>query len=575
MRPRQRVIQARALFVLGGLGAFATILAGRLVYLQVFQATALAAKASAQRTRFVDLSSVRGEIVDREGKALALSVSATSVYANPREVKQFDPKLAAEKLSPLLKIPVAELEKRLQGQSFRWLARKQDESLRKAVRELRIPGIGQVAESRREYPKGQLAATLIGFVGIDNQGLAGIEHAFDRVLKGPQTKLPIMIDAYGRELLREGSHGTVDAAVRAGSQVVLTIDENLQHFSERELAKSVEKAGALRGTVMLMEPATGNLLAFATHPTFDPNQYGKYDWQRIKNWPVTDVYEPGSTMKLFTLGMGIDLGKITPKTVIHCPPALRIDGHTVTEHAPLPSTQLSVEQILELSSNVGTTQVAFMMKSHQHRSYLTKLGFGRPSGSGITGESGGVVPNLPWRRITQSTVSFGQGVSVTPLQILTCMSAIANGGVRMAPRLIDRVQDAQGQVLERFPPKAMGRAFKTETCKQVMSMLERVVTKGTGKAAQVPGYTLGGKTGTAQRVREDGRGYSSDTVASFLGFFPADRPRFAMLVLLDRPRLDHWAASTAAPLFGKVAAEVLRYLAIQPNQVKASPAHHP
>lgn len=571
MRPRQRVIQTRALWVMGALGAFAAVLAGRLVYLQVFQSSALAAKASAQRTRYVDLSSVRGEIVDREGKALALSVAATSVYAAPREVKEFKAKEAAEKLAPLLGMTVPDLEKRLQGDRFRWLVRQKEESLRRRVLDLRIPGIGVVNESRREYPKGQLASTLIGFVGIDNQGLAGIEHAFDRVLKGPQTKLPIMIDAYGRELLREGSHGTVDAAVRAGSQVVLTIDENLQHLCERELARSVEESGALRGTVILMEPATGDLLSFATYPTFDPNKYSDYDWKRIKNWPVTDVYEPGSTMKIFTLGMGIDTGRIRPNTSFACPSVLHVEGRVVTDHDAKGGTHvLTTEQIMEVSSNVGTSLIAFKLKPHEHRAYLTKLGFGKPTGSRITGESGGVVPNLPWRKITHATVSYGQGVSVTPIQILSGMAAIANGGVRMAPRLIDRVQNAQGQVQERFPTQSMGRTFKPETCKELMAMLERVVTNGTGKEARVAGYTLGGKTGTAQRIRDDGRGYSNDVVASFVGFFPADKPRFAMLALLDQPRKVHWASSTAAPLFGRVAGGVLRHLAIQPNKVSAS-----
>lgn len=579
MSSRNSLIRHRALVVLSGMALGAVLLCGRLVYLQVFEYSKLSALAQAQRTKTVDLSAVRGEIVDCNGKELAVSVDSFSVYAMPKEAKDFDLKKTAQALAPVLGMAVPEMEKALKGENFRWLKRQQPEKVRDAVRALHLSGVGLVRESKRVYPKGQLAATLLGFVGVDNQGLAGIEHAFDKVLRGPKQKLAVQVDAYGREILREGGHDPVDTLLADGNRVVLTIDENIQHIAERELAKSVADSGAKRGAVMMMEPATGNLVAFAICPTYDPNNFSKYNWEQLKNWAVTDVYEPGSTMKIFSVSAALDHNRIKPEQKFFCPPMIKVDGRIVSDHeAPSWNRELTPFEIMEQSSNVGTTKIAFTMKPPEHRAFLEKMGFGRLTGSNITGESRGVLPKLPWRAITQATVSYGQGVSVTPLQILAAASAVGNDGVRMAPRLIDKVVTAKGELVEAFPPKSQGQVMKPETCKLMMQMLEKVVTDGTGTSAGVPGYRIAGKTGTAQKIRDDGLGYSSDVMASFLGFFPSNKPRFVMLTLLDSPRKVHWAAATAAPLFGHVAAESLRYLAITPteplNQPKKPKAEH-
>jgi cell division protein FtsI (penicillin-binding protein 3) len=574
---RPAVIRQRALWVLAGLAGATLLLSARLVYLQVFQAGHLAAMAEAQRTKTVDLSAMRGEIVDRNGKELAVSVDSYSIYVTPKDAKTmdanrksvqtFDPKSTAIALAPILDLGPPALEQMLQGTHFRWLARQKTEAIRNQVRALKLPGVGTVRESKRVYPKGQLAATLIGFVGVDNQGLAGIENAFDKVLRGPAVKLQVQVDAYGHEILREGNQEPMASALGDGNQVILTIDENLQHIAERELAASIEDSGAKRGAVLMMEPKTGNLVAFATLPTYDPNQYSKYGWDRIKNWAVTDVYEPGSTMKMFTIAAALEHKRIRLDQKFHCPPYIKVDGRTISDHeAPKWNRELTPFEIMEISSNVGTSQIAFTMKTAEHREFLQRTGFGDRTGSGITGESKGVIPPLPWRALTQATVSFGQGVSVTALQILSAASAIGNGGVRMAPRLIDRVVTPKGELLQSFPPKSQGRVFSPETVNSVMQMLEKVVATGTGVNAGVPGYRIAGKTGTAQKVRDDGRGYSNDVVASFLGFFPAKDPRFVMLTLLDSPHKVHWAAATAAPLFSKVAAETLRHLGIRPTE---------
>lgn len=566
------VIRRRARVALAAVTLLAGALVARFAYLQIWEAGSLSALANAQRTKTIDLSAVRGEILDANGRALAVSVEAYSIYAMPREAKAFDPAATARALAPALKKPASEIEKGLSGKYFRWVARKVDPALKDAVKALKLPGIGIVKETRRDYPKQELAATLIGFVGVDNQGLAGIEHAFDAVLRGPKNKLAIQVDAYGREILREGNHSPVETLLVDGNQVVLTIDENLQHIAERELALAVEQSGAKRGAVVLMEPATGNLLAFAVLPTYNPNRFGAYGWESIKNWVVTDQYEPGSTMKIFSIAAALEAGRISPDQVFVCPPSIKVSGRIVSDHDATGETRrLTPFQIMEVSSNVGTTRIAQTLSAAEHRAFLRRMGFGSLTGSGITGEVPGVLPLLPWREITHATISYGQGVTTTALQIVSAASAIGNQGVRMRPRLIDKVVSAKGETLQAFEPQVLGQVLKPETSAQVLAMLEQVVETGTGTSAGVPGYRIAGKTGTAQKVKEDGTGYSSDVIASFLGFFPAPNPQFVMLTLLDAPQKIHWASATASPLFGRVAGEVLRHRAIRPTEPKTLP----
>lgn len=573
MASRSVVLRQRALWVLGGFACVATMLAGRLFYLQVVQASELKSLAKAQRTKYVDLSAIRGEIVDRNGKALAASVEAFSVYASPRDAKRFDAKATADRLAPVLNMPRGELAKKLEGNHFRWLVRLADDRVYQKIRALKLPGVGAVRESKRIYPKGRLAATLIGFVGIDNQGLAGIEHAFDKVLRGPQQKVRVEVDAYGREIWREGGNTALDSYLSRGSQVVLTLDENLQHVAERELGKALQDSGAHRGAVIIMDPRRGDLLAFATLPTYDPNRFSQYNWKDIKNWAVTDVYEPGSTFKGFTIAAALDAGRLKSKQVIVCPEQIKIDGRVITEHdRGLGTRNLSVSEILETSSNVGTVNIAFQLHPGQHRRFLQAAGFGQKTGSGISGESVGIVPSLPWRRLTHATISFGQGISVTPLQLLAVAAAFGNEGARVAPRLIDRVVSNKGEVLQTFPVRDLGQVMTPATAEAVLGMMEQVVLKGTGVEAKVPGYRVAGKTGTAQRVREDGKGYSNDVVASFIGYAPLPKPQFAILTLLDSPRKIHWASQTAAPLFARVAEEALRQSGAEPTEPIVNPS---
>lgn len=561
---RPQVIKSRSRWIYGAFVLAALLLGSRLVYLQVLQAPKLTELAQQQRTQEVNLASVRGEIVDRNGKELAVSVEAASIYAQPADFK-LTPAEMAQQLASVLKLEPLALEKTLQSTHWRWIVRQQPVELGKAVKALKIPGIGVIRESRRVYPKDTLAATLIGFVGIDNQGLAGIENNFNKVLSGKLQQLHVQVDARGRELLRESDGSPLRSIQTDGARIVLTLDETLQHIAQRELTSSIEKLHAKRGAVLVMNAQTGDLLAFAVLPTFDPNHYQGVSWELIKNWVANDVYEPGSTMKVFTVASALEAGKITRHTTFQCGPTITIGGHTISDHdAPGGIRHLDAADILEVSSNVGALQVGLRMPARFHREMLLKFGFGHGTGSGITGESRGLLPKLPWPTMRQGSISFGYGLSVTPLQILTAATAIADEGRLHPPRLIDRVVAPDGKLLESFPVATPSQVISPAVSREVLAMLKTVVDSGTGTAARIPGYNVAGKTGTANKARAQGVGYTSDVYASFLGFVPAEKPKLVVLALLDSPQDAHFASLTAAPLFQSVTQETLRYLGIQP-----------
>lgn len=570
---RAQLIRSRSSWIYAALCLGAAILAGRLAYLQIWESPKLSAMAREQRTRAIDLGTLRGEIVDREGQELAVSVNSWSVYAQPAEFDRSVPEIAV-KLAPVLGVPAPELEQKLQGRHWRWVARQLDDpQLHQKVRSLRLAGIGVLREKKRVYPKETLAANLIGFVGIDNQGLAGIEHDFEDVLKGDSEKLYIQVDARGRELLRENTGSPLESMLTDGAKVVLTLDERIQHIAERELAQSVEKLQAKRGAVLIMDPSNGDLLAFATHPTYDPNRYKDADWQTIKNWAAKDTYEPGSTIKLFTIAAALELGRIRTNEVFPCPPTMTIGKHTISDHGAPPGVvrRLTPADILEVSSNVGMIQIAQRMSPEEHREALLRFGFGRDTESGIKGEGRGKLPKLPWKEITQASLSYGYALSVTPLQLLTAASAFANDGAYHAPRIIQRIVSPKGEVLQEFPPAPPRQAVSPETARLMMSMMRQVVDEGTGAAARIPGYNVAGKTGTANKAKESGGGYSRDVMASFIGFVPAEKPRIVVLALLDSPQSAHYASQTAAPLFKAVAADTLRVLGVVPMPEEGDP----
>ena len=559
-RTRGRLRALQALFT-----ALAVALCGRLVYLQVFEAPELSARALAQRTKRVDLASLRREIVDRNGTELAVSVEAFSVYAHPADLKGH-PSAIAAKLAPILGVPAEKLRKPLSGRHWTWLARKQTDEVAKRIKALKLAGVGLVKETRRVYPKGPLAGTLLGFVGVDNQGLSGIEHNFDDLLRGPPRHLDIQVDAMGRELLRDFTQNPMSTVLADGARVVLTLDEAIQHEAEKHLARTVSGLSAAGGWVIVMEPKTGDVLAFATWPTYDPNHPERAS-SVVANPAVSGVFEPGSTMKVFTVAAAIESGKVTPASAFDCPPRMTIGKTTIGDHDPPPGVRrLTVRDIIKVSSNVGTAQIGMRMPDALHRTYLTKFGFGRSTGSGLGGESAGLLPRVPWRPINHATISYGQGVSVTALQLAAAECVLANGGMRVTPRLIRRIVAPDGRTIQEIPAAPAERVLSERTAKLMVPILSAVVEAGgTGIAARIPGYHVAGKTGTAQKVRNDGRGYSSDVISSFVGFAPVEQPRIVVLASLDSPTKAHYASQTAAPLFRDVAGAALRILGVEPD----------
>lgn len=565
---RSDLVRSRSRLVYGALAFGALVLSGRLAFIQVIDGPRLSAMAREQRTRKVDLASVRREIIDRQGREFAVSVDAASIYAQPSEFEA-SPSVIAQALAPLLGTPAPELTKDLEGKHWRWLQRQRPVDLGQKIRALKIPGIGVIHESRRVYPKGSLASTLLGFVGVDNKGLAGLEQSYDDVIKGKSETLLVEVDARGREILRESPGSPMRSMLTDGPRVELTLDETIQHIAERELARSLAKHRARRGAVLMMDPTTGDMLAYAALPSYDPNRFREASWESIKNWPATDLYEPGSTMKIFTLAGALETGAVSPSATFPCGPRIQVAGRTITDHdAPPQIRHLDLKQIMEVSSNVGTVQAGLRMTAPAHRRMLAGFGFGKKTESGLKGEAAGVLPALPWRTIRQATVCYGYGITVTPLQLLTAASAFANDGTWRAPRFISRVVSQDGTTVQEFPPAEATRAVSEENARAVKEMLKQVVSRGTGTAAQIPGYNVAGKTGTANKAVEGGVGYSRDVISSFIGFVPAEKPRFIMLALLDSPQDVHWASMTAVPLFRAVALDTLRYLGVQPNVVE-------
>lgn len=543
------------------------VISARAAWLQLYQYQDFRKLASAQQKKLVSMAGKRGLITDRNGHNLAIDIQAYAVYVDPEFVKQSPAELAAQ-LAPILKENQAELEKNIAKKYWHYLARKLDQKTIDQVRKLKLPGIGTLSESKRVYPHDAMGASLIGYTDIDNAGREGIEKSFDEFLQGGTNKVSILTDAYGNELLRADGNLPFLTEKAKANQVMLTIDENVQYIAERELQKGMDSTQAKRGVAMVMRIDNGDLLALATNPTVNLNTITAKGWDpRIKNWGVTDFYEPGSTMKVFTIAAALEAGKTSVNEVISVPTLIYVDKWPVHDHHQPPGRVRALKpfQILELSSNVGSSMLGRRMSPEVHRNLLWQFGFGRKTHSGLNGEVVGLLPELPWGAARQSTISFGQGVAVTPLQVLTAASAIANKGVRVEPRIIQKITSPDGKVLKEFAP-VKNRTLSEKTANEVLSMMREVVESphGTAHTSKIPGYVLGGKTGTADKVV--GGRYNGDVMASFIGVLPADKPQFVIFVLFDAPQTAHYASLTAVPVFKEISRNLITYYGIQPSK---------
>ena len=568
---RTRVLLLAAAFVV----AFGGVTA-RLAHLQIVRSRELSALAERQYSRPVALEAQRGPIVDRHGTPLAASSPAESLFAQPRTVG--DPVRVAARLAPIVKIPEEDLHTALVSQRpFVWLKRRLPPAVAASVRALREPGLALVPEPLRLYPNRELAAHILGFEGADG-GLEGIERSWNDTLAGTAGKAVVGRDALGREIEMQ----RVLQTPAPGHGVMLTVDAHIQYVAEREIDAAFRRTSARAAMAVVMEPRTGDLLALAIRPTFNPNTFldvPSRDYWR--NRAVTDPFEPGSTFKVILAAAALEEGVVRPDDrVFGENGAITIAKTTI--HDWKKYGWLTFSEVLQNSSNVGSIKVGLALGPDRYYRYMTAFGFGRPTGVGLSGESRGQLREpLKWSALSLPTMSLGQEVSVTALQMVTAFSAVANGGTMMRPRLVKSVFDANGRETRRFEPEAVRQVISPETARTLTRILISVVEAGTGHRAAIPGYAVAGKTGTAQKLDSATHRYSrAPGVLSFIGFAPADEPRFVMLVMLDEPKNEKWGSEAAAPIFSAIGREVLRYLDVPPRdtpplQIVTGPASEP
>ncbi|MDX1645345.1 MAG: penicillin-binding transpeptidase domain-containing protein, partial [Thermoanaerobaculia bacterium] len=537
------------------------VLSARLYDLQIVRRDHFRSVASRQQLDIVELEPPRGTIYDRRGRELAVSVTAESLYADPAAIES--PAEVAERLAPVLGLDTAELIDKLDSErSFVWIRRKLDPPVASAVRELDLPGLGFVDESKRYYPFRRLAGQLLGFVGTDHTGLAGLEAAYDRVVAGRSARRTVLRDAYRQALM---SPEMRFPEPEPGSDLHLTVDSTIQHIAERELAAAVEAAGARGGSVVVMDPWTGAVLAMASLPSFDPNRFADVDPSHWRIRPISDVFEPGSTFKAITVAAALEAHLVDPNDLVDCEQgAITVNRMRIRDHHPY--GELTVRQVLAKSSNVGAIKIGMLVGRERLDSQVRSFGFGRRSGIDLPGESAGLLTPLTEQWSTAYVyTSFGHGLAVTSLQLTNAFAAVANGGVLHRPYVVEAIGRDGG--VEPIPrPVVLGRVLHPATALSLERLLEEVVENGTAGRAKIAGYRVAGKTGTPQKLAESG-GYSdSRYMASFVGFAPARRPAVVCLVLIDEPRDGAEGGVVAAPVFAAVVGAVLNYLKVPPEE---------
>ncbi|MDX6230065.1 MAG: hypothetical protein QOI76_3455 [Frankiales bacterium] len=560
------------------------LLGGRLVQLQTFQSKALGDLAKKQRTTDRILPAMRGAIYDRNGAPLAMSVDARLISADPLEVatgvavknSKWTVASIASTLAPLLGMTVADVTARLtkttgkdpakvKPASYVVLAHSITPSVAAQIAALKLPGIASSQEQKRLYPGGDVAASIVGFAGTGPTGptgLAGLEYAFNKLLSGTNGKQQVQVSVGGTTIPEAGQN--VVPAVQ-GSNVTLTINRDIQWQAQQAITAQVAKTGATSGTVIVMDPRTGEILAMATAPTFDPTHLTPADKANLGNRALSDVYEPGSVNKVITLSAALQEGLVTPDTPVDVPPTYVAGGHRFHDAEVHGLERLTVAGVLAKSSNIGTIQIGQKLGQQKLYDYMSKYGFGQLSGLGLPGENRGVLlPVAKWSNTSLPTIAFGQGISVNALQVASVYATIANGGVRLTPKLVASTTGPNGVAVPTAPSRSV-RVVSPAVAKQVSDMLEGVTTaQGTAPAARIDGYRVAGKTGTAQRA--DGKGGYTGYTASFVGFAPADKPQLVAEVVLQNPTIgSHFGGSIAAPVFQQVMTFALAAEGIAPT----------
>jgi cell division protein FtsI (penicillin-binding protein 3) len=551
-----RVVNRRVRLLIAAFAlAFAVVLV-RAGWLQAVRAESLGRLAASQHRETVTMPARRGTIYDRTGAELAIGERTITVYANPREIR--DPGGVATAVGLALGEDPARLLPRLSDRSrgFVYVARKADPSRAEALRRQDIVGIGFVPEERRMYPLRDVAAEVVGYAGVDNRGLAGLELALDHVLAGTAGEKTIVRDPFGHAL------DVVEAKdAKDGRDVQLTIDNTIQRRVESVLAETRARWSATAATAVVLDPRTGEVLAMGVEPGFDANRFPAVAREEQRNRAVTDTYEPGSTFKVVTLAAVLESAMVTPRTAYRLPYSIEVADRVIHDAEERGTETMTVADILSRSSNVGVITLALGLGRERLNEWIGRFGFGRPTGIEFPGETSGIVlPLERWSGSTIGNVPIGQGIAVTPLQMAAAYGAIANGGVAVRPHLVTRVEG------ERARPTERRRVVSARTAKQVTAMLRGVIDYGSGAEARIPGYFAAGKTGTAAKPDPTSGGYSeSRYVASFVGFAPARNPRVVVLVTVDEPQGTIWGGVVAAPAFAQIAEFALQYLQVPPD----------
>ena len=539
-------------------------ISARAVHLHIFKGPWLSQKAECEYKKSFTCLGKRGTIFDTNHKEMAVSVNATSIAANPSRIK--NPRAAAKNLARILDLNPRKLRRKLSsGRTFVWIKRQVIPKKVSAVKNLELEGIAFIPAYVRVYPNLTAAAQVIGFSGIDGQGLEGLEFYYNSNLKGSTIRQTVMQDALGRgfqtpkELLPQSS----------GNNLILTIDQTIQYITESALEEAATSYAAKSGMAIVMSPKTGAILALAHFPRFNPNTFGRFHRNSWRNRAITDLFEPGSTMKIFLAAAAIESGKCLPSDIFFCENGrYKIDKNYI--HDTHDYGWLSLQQIIKYSSNIGTAKVTEKIGKDTLYTTLRSFGFGDETGIDCPGEAAGALSQPSrWTRIDASTISFGQGISVSAIQLITAVASIANDGILMKPYIVKAITDENGRIIEKFSPQQIRAAVSPETAGKVKRIMQTVTTEGgTGIQASMAGYSVCGKTGTAQKIDGNGKYSNKRYIATFIGFAPAENPEIAILVIVDEPVNVNYGGIVAAPAFKKIAHETFNYLNISPRTKK-------
>ena len=542
------------------------VIGAKAFHLQVYRSPWLAQKASRQYEQSLTASGKRGTVYDRNLREMAITVDVASIAARPSEIKNLQS--TSKALAKALKMDYRQIKQSLKSKSpFVWIKRQASPKETEAVNGLELAGIEFVPERCRFYPNKTLASQALGFTGLDGYGLEGIEFAYDRYLRGSDNNLTVFKDALGKVFDEKQKN---DARID-GHNIILTIDRTAQYIAENALAEAVKEYSAKSGIAIVMEPQTGAILAMAQAPFFNPNAYTDFNKALWRNRAITDPFEPGSTMKIFSAAAAIESGNVRASDIFFCENGTYKIGKNVV-HDIKKFGWLSLQQIVKYSSNIGAVKISEKLGPEKLYGMFRKFGFGDKTGIDSPGETAGSLSYYKnWTSVDSASIAFGYGISVSAIQLIAAVSAIANDGILMKPYLVQAITDDSGQPLKQFQPQMVRRVIKDQTAQTIKAIMKTVITTGgTGTNAALENYTVCGKTGTTRKLDENGTYSNNKHIASFVGFTPAEKPQLAILVVIDEPQGHYYGGTVSAPVFRKIARETLNYLNITPESTTKS-----